>query len=429
MSVLQALDIGLASLVFAVAAWTVFAPGAFAATVGYVVYGLLLSLVWIRLFAVDVALTEAAIGSGVTGVLLISAAARLRGAETAGHVASVSGLSRVFAAVLCALVALALAAVVLLLPDEGPSLAPESMRHLPETGLGNPVTAVLIAYRAFDTMLEKVVLVLAVVGVWSLAADKYWGGAPGEARAEWPEPTLAFLAQILAPLGILVGIHVFWVGADEPGGAFQGGAILAAMWIIVTMARLTEAPQTNAFWLRLAIVAGPLVFLAAGVAGAIFAGGFFTYPPGYAKPGDPVHRGVHGPLHRRDPADACRGSAATRAATMTSATLAGLVGAALVGLGLYGLIVNPQPLRKILAFNLMGSGVFLVFGIVARKGAAAGLQADPVPQAMVITGIVVAFAASALAVALVLRLFEAAGQVTLNPDAWTKPPGDGAKAE
>jgi multicomponent Na+:H+ antiporter subunit C len=111
---------------------------------------------------------------------------------------------------------------------------------------------------------------------------------------------------------------------------------------------------------------------------------------------------------------------------MTSATLAGLVGAALVGLGLYGLIANPQPLRKILAFNLMGSGVFLVFGIVARKGAAAGLQADPVPQAMVITGIVVAFA---LAVALVLRLFEAAGQVTLNPDAWTKPPGDGAKPE
>ena len=113
---------------------------------------------------------------------------------------------------------------------------------------------------------------------------------------------------------------------------------------------------------------------------------------------------------------------------MTSATLAGLVGAALVGLGLYGVITNPQPVRKILAFNLMGSGVFLVFGIVARKGAAAGLQSDPVPQAMVITGIVVAFAASALAVALVLRLFEDTGRVTLSPDAWTKSPGDGADA-
>ena len=284
MSVLQALDIGLAFLVFAVAAWTIFARGAFAAAVGYVVYGLLLSLVWIRLFAVDVALTEAAIGSGVTGVLLIGAAARLRAVETAGHEESLSGLSRLLVAVLCVLVALALAGVVLLLPDQGPSLAPQSMQNLPETGLGNPVTAVLIAYRSFDTMLEKVVLVLAVVGVWSLAADRYWGGAPGEVRAERPEPTLAFLAQVLAPLGILVGVHIFWVGADEPGGAFQGGAILAAMWMIVMMARLTDAPRTSAFWLRLALVAGPLVFLAAGVAGAIFAGGFFAYPPGLAKP-------------------------------------------------------------------------------------------------------------------------------------------------
>jgi multisubunit Na+/H+ antiporter MnhB subunit len=283
MSVLQALDLGLALLVFAVAAWTIFARGAFAATVGYVVYGLLLSLVWIRLFAVDVALTEAAIGSGVTGVLLIGAAARMRGAETEDE-KSLSGLPRVFAAALCVLVALALAAVVLLFPDQGPSLAPQSMQHLPETGLGNPVTAVLIAYRAFDTMLEKVVLVLAVVGVWSLGADRYWGGAPGEPRAERPEPTLAFLAQVLAPLGILVGVHIFWVGADEPGGAFQGGAILAAMWIIVMMARLTEAPSTRAFWLRLAIVAGPLVFLCAGLGGAILAGGFFAYPPGFAKP-------------------------------------------------------------------------------------------------------------------------------------------------
>src|ERR1700749_4918285 len=158
------------------------------------------------------------------------------------------------------------------------------MQNLAETGLGNPVTAVLIAYRSFDTMLEQVVLVLAVVGVWSLAADRYWGGAPGEPRATRPEPTLAFLAQILAPLGVLVGIHIFWVGADEPGGAFQGGAILAAMWLIVMMARLTAAPRTSAFWLRLALVAGPLVFLVAGVAGVIFAGGFFAYPPGLAKP-------------------------------------------------------------------------------------------------------------------------------------------------
>ncbi len=91
---------------------------------------------------------------------------------------------------------------------------------------------------------------------------------------------------------------------------------------------------------------------------------------------------------------------------MNSATLFGLCSAALVGLGLFGLIVNPDPLRKILAFNLLGSGVFLFFGVVARRAAAAGLGADPVPQALVITGIVVSFSATALAVALVLRLFK-----------------------
>jgi len=101
---------------------------------------------------------------------------------------------------------------------------------------------------------------------------------------------------------------------------------------------------------------------------------------------------------------------------MTATTLFGLCGAALVGLGLFGVVVHPQPLRKILAFNLLGGGVFLLFGAIARRGAAAGMGADPVPQAMVITGIVVAFSATALAVALVLRLFEATGGASLNSD-------------
>jgi multicomponent Na+:H+ antiporter subunit C len=99
---------------------------------------------------------------------------------------------------------------------------------------------------------------------------------------------------------------------------------------------------------------------------------------------------------------------------MDAATIFGLCGSALVGLGLYGLITNPQPLRKILSFNLLGGGVFLLFGIVARRGAAAGLGGDPVPQALVITGIVVAFSATAIAVALLLRLYKESGNVSLN---------------
>jgi multicomponent Na+:H+ antiporter subunit C len=101
---------------------------------------------------------------------------------------------------------------------------------------------------------------------------------------------------------------------------------------------------------------------------------------------------------------------------MNTATLFGLCGAALMGFGLYGLITNPEPLRKILAFNLLGSGVFLVFGVISRRAAASGLGGDPVPQAMVITAIVVAFAATAMAIALVLRLLQETGRATLDSD-------------
>ncbi len=101
---------------------------------------------------------------------------------------------------------------------------------------------------------------------------------------------------------------------------------------------------------------------------------------------------------------------------MTAATLFGLCAAVLIGVGLYGLLVNPHPLRKILSFNVVGSGVFLLFGAIARRGAGAGFGGDPVPQALLITGIVVAFSATALAVALLLRLHDEAGSVTLGND-------------
>ena len=98
---------------------------------------------------------------------------------------------------------------------------------------------------------------------------------------------------------------------------------------------------------------------------------------------------------------------------MSIETLFGLCAAALVGIGLYGLIVQPHPLRKLVAFNVMGSGVFVLFGAFARRGAAAGLPADPVPQALLITAIVVAFAATAVTVALLLRLIEADDSASL----------------
>ena len=101
---------------------------------------------------------------------------------------------------------------------------------------------------------------------------------------------------------------------------------------------------------------------------------------------------------------------------MSVPTLFGLCASALIGLGLYGVLTNPQPLRKILAFNLIGNGAFLLFGTIARRGAAAGFAGDPVPHGLLITGIVVAFSATALAIALLLRLFQATGSATIAGD-------------
>jgi len=98
-------------------------------------------------------------------------------------------------------------------------------------------------------------------------------------------------------------------------------------------------------------------------------------------------------------------------------TLYGLCSAVLVGLGLYGFIVHPDPLRKMLAFNLIGGGAFLLFGVIARRGAAMGFGGDPVPQALIITGLVVAFAATAVVVALLLSLLREDKQTSMPTDA------------
>ena len=101
-------------------------------------------------------------------------------------------------------------------------------------------------------------------------------------------------------------------------------------------------------------------------------------------------------------------------AILSPASLFGLCGAALVGIGLFVAITHADLLRRVVSFNILGAGVFLVFGAVARRGAGAGFETDPVPQALVITGIVVAFSATALAIALLERLFDLTRCETLD---------------
>ena len=99
---------------------------------------------------------------------------------------------------------------------------------------------------------------------------------------------------------------------------------------------------------------------------------------------------------------------------MSTAFLYALVGMGLFSLGLYALIVYAHLLRKILAINVMGSGIFLVLVALARRTGEA--QPDAVPHAMVITGIVVAVSATALALTLMLKLNAESGRAELPDD-------------
>ncbi|ASY66023.1 NADH-ubiquinone oxidoreductase, chain 4L (plasmid) [Sinorhizobium sojae CCBAU 05684] len=84
----------------------------------------------------------------------------------------------------------------------------------------------------------------------------------------------------------------------------------------------------------------------------------------------------------------------------------------LIAIGFYGFLAQRHFLRQILSFNVAGSGVFLLFGALSAR--APEHASDPVPQAMIITGIVVALSATALALALLRRLRDGARSL---PDA------------
>ena len=96
---------------------------------------------------------------------------------------------------------------------------------------------------------------------------------------------------------------------------------------------------------------------------------------------------------------------------MTAASLYALCGLALFGVGFYAVVVHVHRLRKVLAVNVMGSGVFLV--LVALAYRTPNAPPDPVPHAMVLTGIVVAVSATAVALSLVRRIHGEPGGV--NP--------------
>ncbi len=78
--------------------------------------------------------------------------------------------------------------------------------------------------------------------------------------------------------------------------------------------------------------------------------------------------------------------------------LYGLCAVALFAIGLLGAFLHSGLLTRLLAVNVSGSGVLLLFVVLAYQGA--GQRPDPVPHALVLTGLVVAVSATALALML-----------------------------
>ncbi|MCA1490352.1 DUF4040 domain-containing protein [Ensifer sp. NBAIM29] len=276
MNASAAFDIVLCLIVLAVAGGAVLGRDLFACVALYIVFGLLLTVGWVRLEAVDVALVEAAIGAGLTSVILL-------GAIPKSPARSAFPLKiQPLALVSCLALGASLCWIVIGLAEPTSGLRPAVEAQLARSGASNPVTAVLLNFRGYDTLLEIAVLLLALVGVWSSSRDDRWGGRPGPRQHVRPGGVLANFGRLIPPFGIVIGVYLVWVGTNAPGGAFQAATVLAAVWLLAMMAAITDPPRLASSPLRWLIAAGALLFILAGLFG-LMEGAFLTYPPGAAK--------------------------------------------------------------------------------------------------------------------------------------------------
>jgi len=176
---------------------------------------------------------------------------------------------------LAALFAVTLIVLLLDLPAPAVDLPAAVGARMADSGVAHPVTAVLLNFRGYDTLLEIGVLLLALIVVLAVA--------PREGVAALPraDPVLQTLARVAVPLMLLAGVYLLWAGAFRPGGAFQAGAVLAAAAVLLHLAGLAPAWNAPGKRLRVGLAAGFLVFL--GVAAALLAQGtLLQFPPAWA---------------------------------------------------------------------------------------------------------------------------------------------------
>jgi len=160
-------------------------------------------------------------------------------------------------------------------------------------GLEHEVTAVLLDFRGYDTLLEIGVLVAALVGVWGSRDGVGFSPPAGRApekpkRGDDPSGLLEGLVRVLAPVGLMSAAYLGWAGSHAPGGAFQAGTLLASLLILLTLARLLgrriDPGAALAPVARAVSSLGLWVFIAVGL-GTLAAGrSFLDYPTAWMKP-------------------------------------------------------------------------------------------------------------------------------------------------
>ena len=240
----------------------------------FIAFGLLLAIVWARLGAPDLALAEAAIGAGLSGALLLSA---LRDEPEAARKSDfIQGALASLISVLC----LALGAVFAwvlwqtLGSADSTRMADRIVEEIPRTGVSNPVTAVLLNFRAYDTLLELAVLLAAVLGITAL----------GPARAPYRAAGALFdgLVRWLAPLLILTAAYLLWACAHAPGGAFQAGAMLAAAAVMLRLGGRAGGGLPKPHVLRWLLASGIAAFLMVGMLTMVGGKAFLEYPEAWS---------------------------------------------------------------------------------------------------------------------------------------------------
>lgn len=262
-----------------------------AQAMGFLVLGVLASLIWLRMGSVDVALAEAGLGGGLLGAALVYLAAAPR-AEDADERRDVTGkphdagrfrhvLTACFGVVAGALITVVMGAAWLraepALEATPPGWSEPLGQEMPGTGVEHEITGVLLTFRAYDTLLESGVLMLAALGALALMD-------PSRLRAPSPSVvpgSMAWMARAAAPVLLVAGLWLLFAGSSDSGGAFQSGAVLAALLILLRVAG-TDLAGLHVWVLRPALVVGVLAFIAAGLLGYALTGDWLGWDPAWA---------------------------------------------------------------------------------------------------------------------------------------------------